>query len=264
MEAASPRAVISGRTHARTHSMVSCVGRGAFVDRGELQLESWRSRRDGDVWLCRDGDVPWIFERRPERPARPLPVVLEIHRAPEQRDAGNPHLSPRRCRRPEPTIGGHTYNNSSMLSRLGTSSLQYGTVGTGRQLRRLQSTARMNASEAIKSTVREAVPPQAAPPSAFQRVKGIVWSTEGIVVASVCAGMYFAYFVSGWSPSGRQMPNSAHYEYKLAGQWEPSDGAPTPTVSSSSTEEKKITRKDTADLGSFKAKTDAVFKDFKP
>ena len=137
-----------------------------------------------------------------------------------------------------------------MQRLLRSSSLRHATVGTG-HLRRLQSTASVNASEAIKSTVRlqsTTSSPQAAPPSAFQRVKGIVWSTEGIVVASVFAGMYFAYFVSGWQPSGRQMPNSAHYEYK---------------VEEATVSEEKI-RKDSEDVSSFKAKTDAVFKDFKP
>ena len=119
------------------------------------------------------------------------------------------------------------------------------------QLRRLQSTASVNASQAVKSTVREAVPPQAAPPTVFQRVKGILWTTEGIVVASVGAGAYAAYFISGWEPSGRQMPDSAHYEYK---------------VDEAKASEKEITKdsKDHADLSSFKEKTDAVFKDFKP
>merc|ERR1711892_222602 len=119
-----------------------------------------------------------------------------------------------------------------MQRLLSSSSLRHATVGTS-HLRRLQSTTSS---------------PQAAPPSAFQRVKGIVWSTEGIVVASVFAGMYFAYFVSGWQPSGRQMPNSAHYEYK---------------VEEATVSEEKI-RKDSEDVSSFKAKTDAVFKDFKP
>ena len=127
--------------------------------------------------------------------------------------------------------------------------LRHSTTGLA-QLRRLQSTASVNASEAVKSTVREAVPPQAAPPSVFQRVKGILWSTEAIVAASVDAGMYAAYFISGWQPSGRQPPSSAHYEYLFE---------------EAKASEKVISKASlaTEDVSSFKEKTDAIFKDFK-
>jgi hypothetical protein len=106
-------------------------------------------------------------------------------------------------------------------------------------LRRLPSTVRH------QSTISTA---EAASPSLSQRVKGTVWSTEGIVVASVGFGMYFAYFVSRWQPLGRQMPTSAHYEYKFA---EAMQG------------EGKVI-KTSEDISNFKAKTDAVFKNFKP
>eukprot|EP00964_Phaeocystis_antarctica_P070007 scaffold42594_cov64-Phaeocystis_antarctica.AAC.6 len=95
VEAASPRAVISGRTHARTHSMVSCVGRSALVDGNSAASSSRAALAPG--WRRLFG---WIFERRPEGPARPLSVVLD----PEM--VWSPHLPPRRCRRTEPTIGG--------------------------------------------------------------------------------------------------------------------------------------------------------------
>lgn len=133
-----------------------------------------------------------------------------------------------------------------MMHTMRLSSLRHSTIGIA-QLRRLQSTASVNASEAVKSSVREATP---APPSVFQRVKGILWSTEAIVAASVGAGMYAAYFISGWQPSGRQPPSSAHYEYLFE---------------EARASEKVISKASlaTEDVSSFKEKTDAVFKDFK-
>eukprot|EP00320_Phaeocystis_rex_P002797 CAMPEP_0119057792 /NCGR_PEP_ID=MMETSP1178-20130426/2181_1 /TAXON_ID=33656 /ORGANISM="unid sp, Strain CCMP2000" /LENGTH=113 /DNA_ID=CAMNT_0007038653 /DNA_START=138 /DNA_END=479 /DNA_ORIENTATION=+ len=111
----------------------------------------------------------------------------------------------------------------------------------------------MSASQATKSTVKQAFTTSEAAHkerTIFQSVKGVLWTTEAIVVASVGFGMYAAYFISRWEPSGRQQPTSANYEEKYE------------QAAKEHRDRKEIKRTESM-LSSYKEKTDKIFKEFK-